>query len=264
MSVGQVKDRPMFHMGESDSGDELPPISRFAVISLFLGLSSLLAILSSPLVPLAIVAMLASLVAVVRLMIDKTKGGIVAAQIGLGISMFSVALALTATWTRDSYLYDQGQQHAKTFLSILSAGRTFEAFELTRPEYERQIAGTDLAKYYEQIASMATPRPNGEATGNMPSAQSMEDTTTRDKLREFRDAATTAAIIEEGKDANWTLVKGNGVSGPSDALRVNVIMTNANNPNKKFNLLMMRMLRGSRADNSVVATWQIETVTSVK
>ncbi len=261
MTVAQANQRASFQMAETEiDSNDLPPISRLALVGMILGILSLIAVLSPPLLPLAVLAVCANAIAVVRLIIDKSKGGIRLGQIGLGLSVLATSIVVTALISRDSYLYSHAETHAKTFLNLLSSGKMYEAFELTRPEYDRQIAGTDLAQYYQQVENMTPPPPNGEQTGNMPSAQSMQDTQTRERLVEFKSAATTAAIMAAGKNANWTLVRGNGIAGPSDAFRVNVVMTDASNPTKNVNLLLFRNLRKSKVNQEIFASWHIDII----
>jgi hypothetical protein len=268
MSVGHVPDRPSFRMQEIDSQElEVAPISPLAIVTLLLGIVSLLSIISPQLVVLSIFALLAGLIVVVLLLRDRKVAGIVLAQIGLGLGVLSTAWAVSSTSIRDAHLYQEAEKNAKVFLQLLSEGDTYRSFELKLEENDRQIAGTNLNLYYEQLLNSAPVPVNiraGSVEKDMPSAQSMRDGQMQTAFQEFIAESSTGEILSHGKSAKWELARRGGVASPASHLhRIKVIMVDMQKPERNINVQLLRTAR-SKKGFAPAASWQVESVTLEK
>lgn len=200
MPLESLADRPL--LGEADGQpleEERPPLSRLSIVALVFGVLGSIATFSNTLILFPIIAIALSLLVYWQLARDPSHGGKNLAMIGLGLGVAFVTWTLSATFLRDLYMYEAGKVIAGQFLKILSMDQKYEAFELTRGEGERQIAGTSLERYYE----------GGSVAPNDPAGT---DSQAREAFREFMNAEGSKLVIARGKNARWQFVRGTGVS----------------------------------------------------
>ncbi len=205
MSTVQMPERPVFNSLDPSLEAELaPPISSLAIVALVLGVLSLTAGLSVFIFPFAIFVAVLCAILIWRLSTDSTVSGIRLAQIGLFCSLLGGAWGVTTAKLTDTYYYSHASEHAKLFLQTLSAGKQYEAFELTQREPERQVTGTDIETHYKSIMATDYPvRTDMSKPEDMPSAETMKNSHAKEELVEFLDAASTKEVMTHGKDAKW-------------------------------------------------------------
>ncbi|MCA9191623.1 MAG: hypothetical protein KDB03_07675 [Planctomycetales bacterium] len=240
MNTPDMLDRPMFQSLDTDM--EIPggpPTSPLAWIAFLVGLFSLLASFSWILMPLVILGLALGAVSVWKLSRDSGVKGLGLAQCGLALSVIGGVWSITATQGRNAYFYELAGQNAKTFLSLLSEGKKYEALELRNPENERQITGTNLAQYYEGL--------DGEARAH---AFSLLDT------------ATARRIVAAGSDAQWVVSRNVAVRRAENKVFVTLEMTNSVDDDfRPFQLELQRSTGIMNSDHSdSIALWHILTL----
>ncbi|MEZ6135269.1 MAG: hypothetical protein R3C53_10200 [Pirellulaceae bacterium] len=219
MSIAEVRKPIALGRGEVEYGMVRPPLSKLAVSSFVVGLTSLLAPLSFALLPLSLLAIAAGAIAVWRVTHNGSVRGKWLATIGLALGVISGAWCVAATATKTSHLFTKAGQYANIYLDHLSQGRLYDALELRLPVRERQIAGTDLEKYYQQLASNPA-----------------------DHTGEIVTAAATQAAIGAGKDAKWQFLRGVQIAPSGSQTKVVVEMVNAKNAKQVFRISFRREL----------------------
>ncbi len=272
MSTMHVPERPVFNsLDPTLEADLSPPISRLAVGVFFLGFVSLIAVLTSSAIPLAV--LIAAIAAAVtwKLAGDASVGGIRLAQTGLAIAVLSSGWAFAANSLRSNYFYNQAGIHAKLFLETLSAGKSYEAFEMTLPEADRQITGTNLEKYFGQILATASPESSGPSPQGTdegaPSAKAMKDENIKQVLSEFLKSPSTMDIISRGSDAKWQMSQGAAITWQSSStMLIAVVMVDTSKPDQRF---LVRLNRdtgafATAAGSAPVALWKIDKAELVK
>ncbi|MDX1928125.1 MAG: hypothetical protein SFV81_16480 [Pirellulaceae bacterium] len=273
MSTLQVPERPAFNSLEPGLDTDLaPPVSPLAVLAMVLGIFSLVSAIAVSVVPFAIVVAVLCAALIWKLSWDTGVGGMRLAQIGLWCSVFGATWGLTTTRLTEAYFYSQAAEHAKVFLQTLSAGKQYEAFELTQPEQNRLVTGTDIAAHYEGLmasdlptrSAMMVPDMNQE---EMPSPETMKNSRSKEELEAFIGSPSTKEVMAHGKDADWKFVRGESVLRMDNTTnRVDVIMVDSAKPSKKYSVSMNRVTgqfmpqpgRGS------VAIWDVDRVKAVK
>ncbi len=236
MSVADLPERPAFQSLDPGLGEiRSAPVSRLAILALMLGIVSLSAVFSTSLLPLAMIAAAFSGVVVWRLSTDRSASGMWMAQLGLTLAILGAAWVITSTRTRNDYLYRAAAPHAQTFLNLLSAGNVYQAYELTKSEGTRQITGTDLQAYYENLT----------------------DYMAEDHVKQFLSAASTRDIMSHGDRSSWTVLRGESVSGHAQ-FRVNLVMADAAKPDKKkIAIALTRENLPAELGSTNIAVWHV-------
>ena len=269
MSTVQMPERPAFNsLDPGFEAEVLPPISRLAIASFLLGFVALLAGITIVVLPLAILIAIGCAAVIWMLSRDKTVGGLRLAQIGLCLSVLGCCWSVQSNYVRDSYLYKEASTKAKLFLDDLSAGRKFAAFELTLPEAERQITGTDLNEHYNRLLAADLPSLSGPPMpgAEPPSQQAMKEAEAKDKLTTFLKSSGATEAMTHGSDAEWTLLNGSKIISQTNAtMTIAVVMVDTKKPDKpievKFKRIAGVMPAGSK---SAIALWEIEEAKVVK
>ncbi len=243
MSVANMPERPAFHSLEPGFDDmRSAPVSRLAIIACVLGVVSLATAFSTSLLPLSMITAAFSAVVIWRLSTDQSASGMWLAQVGLTFAVLGAAWVIAATWTRNDYLYRAATPHAQTFLNLLSAGNSYQAYELTKSEGSRQISGTDLQAYYENLA----------------------DYIAKDQVKTFLEAASTREIMSHGENAKWEFVRGESVNG-NVQFRIKLVMANTAQPaKKKIAISLSRENLPPTLGPSTTAVWHVNDVEVVK
>jgi hypothetical protein len=269
MSAIQSTERPVFNTIEPGLDIDLtPPISGLAILAMLLGIFSLTAALTTSVVPFAVVVAVLCAVLIWKLSWDSTVSGMRLAQIGLCCAIFGATWGLTATRFTEAYYYAQAGEHAKLFLKTLSDGKQFNAFELTQPEPNRQVTGTDIEAHYKGLLSASLPvRTEVSKPEEMPSGETMKSSHSKEELEEFLTTSSTKEIMSHGKDANWELVRGGGVVRMSSTVnRVSVVMIDKANSAKKYQVDLNRVVGQmiAKPGTSSVAIWDVDRTKVVK
>jgi len=269
MSSLQIPERPVFNSIEPGLESDLtPPVSSLAVLAMLLGIFSLTAALTVSIVPFAIVVAVLCAVLTLRLSWDPAVGGLRLAQIGLCFAVIGCTWGLTATRLTEAYYYSQASEHAKLFLQTLSAGKEFDAFELTQPEPDRQVTGTDIEAHYKEVMSTSTPtRSQMSMPKDILSSETLKSSRSKEALEEFLSTSNTKEIISHGKDAKWDFVRGEEVVRMTSSVnRISIVMVDSANPSKKYQVSMNRVIGQyvSKPGKSSVAIWDVNKLKAVK
>ncbi len=265
MSTLHMPERPVFNSLEPGLDTDLtPPISPLAVVAMVLGIFSLTAAITVSVVPFAIIVALLCAFLTWKLSRDSTVGGVRLAQIGLCCAVLGSTWGLTATQLTRSFYFLHAGENAKTFLQLLSAGKQLEAFELTQPEANRQVTGTDVEAHYKGLIKEASEM---SASAKSSAEDNMRGPTVSDKVEDFLASLTTKEIMSHGKDAQWNFVRGvDIVRVNSTSNRVTVLMVDSAEPSKKFQVSMNRVIGQfvSKPGLSSIATWEVDRVSAAK
>jgi cytochrome c biogenesis protein CcdA len=173
-------DRPAFRNLDVENEFDRPPFSKLAIVSLMIGLVSLVSPISFYLLPISLIAIGLGALVLWQLSRDKGLGGSYLAQAGLGLGIISTVWCLTASIGTAAYLHKEAARNAKLYLELLSQGEVYQALELHVPKQNRQIAGTDLASHYRSKT--------GEKA---------------DLALEILESETTKSVVATGKDTEW-------------------------------------------------------------
>jgi hypothetical protein len=262
-------ERPAFNSLEPSLDSDLaPPVSNLAIICMVLGILSLAAALSVSIAPFAVVVAVLCAVMTWRLSWDTSLSGLRLAQIGLCCAVIGGTWSLTAKRVTEAYLYSQAAAHAKLFLETLSAGKTYEAFELTQEEALRQVTGTDIEVHYKNLVSTQLPKRTEMSTPeDMPSPETMKLSQTKGELDAFLDNPSTKELLEHGADSNWSFVRGAGVTRkPGSTSLISVVMVDRAKPKKFYEVELKRDTGGYVKENGKppIAMWDINATKAVK
>ena len=245
MSTLQIPERPVFNSIEPGLDSDLtPPVSVLAILAMLLGIFSLTAGLSVKVIPFAILTAVLCAALTWRLSWDSTVSGLRLAQIGLCCAVVGCTWGISTTRITEAYYYSQAAGHAKLFLQTLSAGKQFDAFELTQPEVDRQVTGTDIEAHYKELLSTALPtRTEQSLPEDMPSSETMKKSQTKGELEEFLKESSTDEIMSHGTNAQWEFVRGIGVVRKSSTTnQILIVMVDKTNPTKMFQVEMNRVI----------------------
>ena len=153
MSTETLSQRPIFASEEQNLlTPNRPPLSRLAISSFVSGLVSSLALFNLDLVVLPILASALSLAAYLLIFKNDAVRGQSLALWGLALGIVFGVACYTSTIQRDRYLYREGAAVAESFLKVVGQNKLLEAYELTRSEPDRQVAGASLEEAYKNAS----------------------------------------------------------------------------------------------------------------
>lgn len=243
MPVADLPERPAFHSQEPGFEEiQSAPISRLAIVALVLGFLSLFTPLSTSLLPLAMIAAVFSAVVIWRLSVDRSASGMWMGQVGLGFAVLGAGWVITSVWTRNDYLYRAATPHAQVYLDLMSAGKLYQAFELTKSEPARQISGTDLKAYYQNLTAP-------------------ED---KDQIAGFLSSDHARELMSHGARADWELVRRESVNGHNQ-FAIKLVMADSTQPEKKkIAVTLVRELVSTEQEGSDIAVWHVNETAIVK
>lgn len=272
MSSLQTPERPIFNSIEPGLETDLaPPVSGLAVLALVLGFFSLTAALSTNIMPFAVLVAIFCVVLIWKLSRDSSISGVRLAQVGLCFAVVGSAWGVAATRTTQTYKYSNAQAHAKTFLEILASGDVYNAFELSQPEPDRQVTGTDVEAHYKALLESDLPGSSTmmamPPTEEMPSGETMKSSRAKEDLEEFLTSSSNKEIMTHGKEAKWEFVRGAGIARISETVdRISVVMVDTNKPTKKFQVDLNRVVGRlvAKRGTAPVAIWDIDRTRVVK
>jgi hypothetical protein len=143
-------DTPAEYQGLESPTGAYHSVSALAIVALVVGLLSPLAFAHELLWSLPLAGIALAAVAIVR--IDRSDGMLIgrwAAVLGLVISLFCAAGAITQATTRRMWLAYRAERMTERFVELLREGKSREAHQLwTRPQF-RLVPGSDLEELYK-------------------------------------------------------------------------------------------------------------------
>ncbi|MCC6511293.1 MAG: hypothetical protein IT423_19485 [Pirellulaceae bacterium] len=234
MAVESLSERPIFASEENQYlTPARPPLSRLAICSLLAGVGSSLVLFSLDLIALPILAVALSLVAFLVLRNNDAASGQWMTLAGLFMALAFGLWSYTSSRMRDQYLYDVASQMAIHFVGMISEKKLLEAHELTKPETQRQVAGTSLEDFYR-----------------------LTDELTKQTLDAFKTETAVKQIVALGDEAKWVYNGGVRVmKTQGNTMHVMVSLINAApNGGDKVNVTI------SREYHAGSATWHVISV----
>lgn len=166
-----IKAAPIPRGRESDESVAYRAISPPAVISLFLGVASALALVHPGLWIVPAIAAATAVWALWTLAARKTEFiGRKAAILGLGLAIIFAGWAPARLISRQMRLYSEARSWSEEWLQLIHEGRLYEAYELHLPVAERQPGSVSLADLYGDLSVPAAgPRKDiGQRMPGMP------------------------------------------------------------------------------------------------
>lgn len=156
MSTETLNQRPIFASEEQNLlTPSRPPISRLAIGSLVFGLASSIALFNIDLVAMPVLATTFGLAAYLLTAWNDAVRGQTLALLGMALGIAFGVASFTSTQQRDQYLYQSGTKAAEQFLTVVGQNKLLEAYELTRAERDRQVAGASLEEAYQRASQTA-------------------------------------------------------------------------------------------------------------
>ncbi len=203
MSTNTMDQRPIFGAEEQNLLTPIqPPVSRLSIASLILGIVSCLALFNLDLVALPILSAAVSLAAYLFTVKNEGVRGQTIALLALGLSIVFGTACYTGNLLRDQYLYVEGAKVAEQFLNVVGKDKLMVAFELTRPEPERMVAGASLEQTY-----MSAPEP------------------VKENIAGFKSGEGIQKVVKLGPSAEWKLDSGVRIyEGEGKSVQVSLLM----------------------------------------
>ncbi|PQO36821.1 hypothetical protein C5Y96_06545 [Blastopirellula marina] len=128
---------------------EYRELSRLAIGGMVLGVFSVLAIFTSVLWIIPILAIILSLVAYYKISKSDVLTGKGMALIGMALAAIWLGIGVTQGKVRDRVMMNTSREMAKSWLDLLLEKKTMEAHQLTRRSNSRQPATVSLEGYYQ-------------------------------------------------------------------------------------------------------------------
>jgi hypothetical protein len=227
-------DRPAFRNLDVENELDRPPYSKLAIVSLMVGLVSLVSPISFYLLPISLIAIGLGALVMWQLSRNNGLGGSYLAQAGLGLGIISAVWCLTGSLATSAYLHAAAARNAKLYLELLSQGEVYQALELHVPKRNRQIAGTDLASHYRSK--------RGERA---------------DLALEILESETTKSVVAAGPGTQWEYHRGLDIRSDRSVQSIFVQMRNVAKPSQIVNVFLTRRFyvddQGQR-----VAFWNVD------
>lgn len=129
---------------------EYRELSRLAIGGMVLGVFSVLAIFTSVLWIVPVLAIILSLVAYYQIQKSDVLTGKGMALIGMGLAAIWLGIGVTQGGVRDRVMMSTSREMAKSWLDLLLEKKTMEAHQLTLRPNGRQSATTSLEGYYQK------------------------------------------------------------------------------------------------------------------
>lgn len=185
MSTETLQERQIFGIEEQNLlTPNRPPISRLSISSFVLGIVSSIALFNLDLLALPILSAALGLSAYLLTLKNEAVRGQTLALVGMALSIVFAMACYTSNRQRDIYIYKEGAKVATQFLSVVGRKKLLEAYELTRAEPERQVAGTSLEEAYQAAAQ-----------------------TVKENIDGFKNGDGVQKVVGLGPSAQWELDK---------------------------------------------------------
>ncbi|MEM8735017.1 MAG: hypothetical protein AAGG44_12380 [Planctomycetota bacterium] len=221
-------------MSEREGDENFSRVSKLSVAVLPLSLIGFLAIITPVLRPYCWAIAILAFVAYLRSSRNPMLSGATPAVVGMAIALAAGFWSLSSQFQTNRYLYEVAGQHAETYLSLLSAGKAYEAMELRKPEVDRQITGTSLELLYA----------GGESE-------------LKDEMRAFLDSPATKAVMESGSDADWFAAEGIRVVSRGNLSQIMVKMANLSDARSRSVLVTLERNASGLVDDKTKALWHV-------
>lgn len=220
MSTDTINQRPIFASEEQNLLAPIrPPVSRMAICSFVLGLVSSLALLNLDLVVLPILAAALSLAAYLLIAKNDAVAGQNLALAGMILGIVFGTACYVSTHQRDQYLFAEAGNVGQQFLKIVSQNKLLEAYEMTRSEPERQVAGTSLEDAYKNATEGA-----------------------RENIDGFKKQEGVRKVVAIGPDSEWKFSAGLRVLEVQDKnVQISILMVDQKSK-KNVEVSMVRAL----------------------
>lgn len=239
MPVESLSQRPIFASEENEYIVPIrPPVSRLAILSLVLGLLSSMVLINIQMITIPVLAITFGLVAYWLICRDDSISGSTLALVGLGLGLAFATTAITAQKLRDRYLYQAAGQCAKYYLQTLGEGKVLEAFELTRPEGERQVAGVSLEDHYKNAEEQ-----------------------TRAAWEGYRTNTNVLEVCKRGPKCDWKLLRGE-VALPTRNRDMTIVvrMVDASQPKVKEYTVSLERTFIPQSNVPSSASWHVNSI----
>ncbi len=149
MAVESLSERPIFAAEEHEYLQPVrPPLSRMALLSVIVGIISFVVIFNSDILFLSVIAVALGIIAYFNIQRTQASSGSGLALTGIALGLIFGTWSYTASRLRDQYFFNAAGEIARHYLEVVAEGDYYKICELTRPETERQVAGTPLPEYY--------------------------------------------------------------------------------------------------------------------
>ena len=186
MSTETLNQRPIFASEEQNLlTPTRPPISRLAIGSMVFGVASSIALFNIDLVAMPVLATTFGLAAFLLTAKNEAVRGQTLALLGMALGIAFGVACYTSTQKRDQYLYLSGTKAADQLLTVLGQNKLLEAYELTRAERDRQVAGASLEEAYARA-----------------------NQTAKENIDAFKQETGVQKIVALGPNAKWKLHSG--------------------------------------------------------
>ncbi len=130
-------------------------VSRLALLSLLLGLLSIVTLLHPLLLIVPVATVIIAVLALRNIAASQDElMGRKLAIVGLMFGLFFAGFAPSRRIIDRQLAYADAQQFGEHWLQMIGEGRLYEAFELHLPPQERQPPGSDLQRYYGELPSV--------------------------------------------------------------------------------------------------------------
>ncbi len=153
------------------------------------------------------------------------------ALLGMGMGVAFGFGSYISTVKRDHYFYEEGGKIAEEFMKIVSQNKLLQAYELTRSEAERQVAGTSLEEAYENATSAA-----------------------KENIDAFKNLEGIVRVVSIGPSAQWKYVSGEAVR-PAGGTAVHVLVKMVDENSQKTATVTL-----NRAFQAGVGAWFVVSV----
>jgi len=128
---------------------EYRELSRLAIVGMILGVFSVLAIFTSVLWIVPVLAIILSLVAYYQIEKSEVLTGKGMALVGMALAAIWLGIGVTQGGVRDRVMMSTSREMAKSWLDLLVDKKTMEAHQLTLRPSARQAASVSLDGYYQ-------------------------------------------------------------------------------------------------------------------
>lgn len=180
---------------ESPELDHYRPISPLVVVACVAALASLLAVVHPLLWIVPAVAVLLSVSAIIRLSSPQSRhGGRNAAVAALCLAALIGSYAPARTISRDRALFAESRAKTDEWLSLVQQGRVQEAHQLTQNSFDRFSGPGSLASHYAYVPPQEPPSASMQDL-DMPPGGGQSPA---DQLKEFVAWPVVAKLLELG------------------------------------------------------------------
>ncbi len=228
---------PAFRPLDPTEEFQAPSISKLGMVAVGLGVLGLVAIMAPSMIVVSISAVVAAVgAAILGIKSDDGGSGIKLGTIGGALGVFGAVWSGVSLQTKNDYLYREAGKHAEVFMAVVASGDIYQALELTLPEPDRQITGTDLEKYYYSLSQEQ-----------------------QEVALSFFDTPAGRRVTSE-TEAEWKFLQGYTVKRLRGAALITVIMEDETTPGSDPVYIRLHRAEGVVIDDPDAVLWNIDAV----